>query len=105
MFLGKLFIVAGNGLLMYLALTQWQQAKDEVSSPYFPIAVACIVGYIVGAVFMSIFSFSSDTILQCFFLDEELGERNKRPRGNRPPEMEGFVEKATGGGGCCGCCC
>lgn len=63
MFLGKLFIVVGNGCLCYLALTKWPAPRDAVSSPYFPCFVCGIIGYIVGSIFMSIFSFSSDAIL------------------------------------------
>jgi len=53
---------------------------------------------------MSVFSFASDTVLQCFFLDEELGDDGKgRPPGNRPPLMNDFIERAKGGKRCC-CC-
>jgi len=40
--------------------------------------------------FMSVFSFASDTILQSFLVDEELG----RPDGMRPAIMNQFVEGA-----------
>ena len=63
MFLGKAFIVVGNAALCYLALTQWPKARDSVTAPYFPMLVCGIIGYIVGSIFMSIFSFSSDAIL------------------------------------------
>ena len=54
---------------------------------------------------MSVFSFASDSILQCFLLDEELGAQGKgRPPGNRPPIMNDFIAKADGKGGCCKCC-
>lgn len=85
-------------------LTQWPQAKAAVSSPYFPCIISGIGAYLIGAIFMSIFSFASDTILQCFLLDEELGAQGKgRPNSNRPPIMNDFIAKANGKG-CCKCC-
>lgn len=104
MFLGRLFIICVTVLVCYLQMTEWPQVKEQVSSPYFPCIVAAIIGFLVGAIFMSVFSFSCDTILQCFLLDEELGEQGKaRPESNRPPLMNEFIAKASGGKG--GCCC
>lgn len=63
MFLGKLFILTATAIICYLMLTKWEKPKSEVGSPYFPCIVAGIIGYFVGAIFMSIFSFAADTIL------------------------------------------
>ena len=105
MFLGRLFIICVNALLCYVMLTRWEKYASQVSSPYFPCVVAGFIGYLIGAIYMSIFSFASDTILQCFLLDEELGACAKgRPASNRPPLMEDFISKADGKGKCCGCC-
>jgi hypothetical protein len=48
------------------------------------VAVAALEGFIIGVMFMNIFSFASDTILQSFMVDEELN----RPEGNRPKIMD-----------------
>lgn len=102
MFLGRLLIICVTVLICYLQMTQWPAVKNKVSSPYFPCIIAGIIGYLIGAVFMSVFSFACDTILQCFLLDEELGEQGKgRPESNRPPLMNDFISKASNGGGCC----
>lgn len=84
-------------------MTKWPKVAESTSSPYFPCIVAGIIGYLIGAIFMSVFSFASDTLIQCFLLDEELGDLGKgRPEGNRPPEMNDFIEKASNKkGGCC----
>lgn len=37
---------------------------------------------------MSVYSFASDTILQCFMVDEEL----KRPDGLRPAELNAVMD-------------
>lgn len=73
MFLGRLFIICCNALACYVMLTQWPLYANKVSTPYFPCVVSGFIGYLVGAVYMSIFSFAADTIFQCFLLDEELG--------------------------------
>ena len=63
MFLGKLFIVCVTVLICYLLLNYWPAAKAAVSTPYGPCFVAGVIGYLVGSIFMSVFSFASDTIL------------------------------------------
>jgi hypothetical protein len=54
-------------------MTKWPKVVESTSSPYFPCIISGLIGYLIGAIFMSIFSFAADTILQCFLLDEELG--------------------------------
>ena len=63
MFLGKLFIICATVLITYLMLTKWQKAELAVSTPYAPCFVAGVIGYVVGSVFMTVFSFASDTIM------------------------------------------
>ena len=96
MLIGRLFIICVTVAVCYLQMTQWPQVVAQVSSPYFPCIIAAIIGFLIGAIFMSVFSFASDTILQCFLLDEELGAQGKgRPPANRPPLMNDFIDKAT----------
>ena len=104
LFLGRIFIICVTVAVCYVQMTEWPEVKAKVASPYFPCIIAAFIGFLIGAIFMSVFSFAGDTILQCFLLDEELGAQGKgRPPGNRPPMMNDFIEKATGGkGGCCG---
>lgn len=106
MFLGRIFIICVTVVCCYIMLTQWPEPKSKISAPYFPCIVAGFIGYLVGAVFISVFSFACDTILQCFFLDEELVKQKGRPPGNRPKLMNDFVDVAENGKGkgCC-CCC
>lgn len=63
---------------------------------------AGILAYGIAAIFMSVFSFASDTILQCLLVDEEMGLDGK-PALNRPPILNDFIDKAKGGKK--GCCC
>ena len=103
MFLGKLFIICATVCLCFLMLTQWEQPKKAISTPYAPCFVAGVIGYCIASVFMSVFSFASDTILQCFLLDEELAASGDRLPGNRPPIMNTFIKdpKLKKRGCCC----
>jgi hypothetical protein len=73
MLLGRLFIICLTVVIAYLQMTRWPKVVENTSSPYFPCIISGLIGYLIGAIFMSIFSFAADTILQCFLLDEELG--------------------------------
>ena len=103
MFVGKLFIVCITCLASYAILENWSYVGDKISTPYGPVFVVLIIAYVVGAVYMSVYSFASDAILQCFLYDEELAALANRPAGNRPPIMNSFIDdpkrKKTG------CCC
>lgn len=63
MFLGKLFIICATVLITYLMLTKWPEASNAIATPYAPCFVSGVIGYVIGAVFMSVFSFASDTIM------------------------------------------
>mmetsp|Transcript_23391 Transcript_23391/g.23015 ORF Transcript_23391/g.23015 Transcript_23391/m.23015 type:complete len:177 (-) Transcript_23391:37-567(-) len=103
MFVGKLFIVCSTALVSYAILETWDYVGDQISTPYGPVFVVVVIAYVVGAVYMSVYSFASDAILQCFLYDEELAALANRPAGNRPPIMNSFIDdprrKKTG------CCC
>ena len=46
--------------------------KDGTMNQFVVIIVVCIISGTISYTFLSIFSFSSDAILQSFLLDEEL---------------------------------
>jgi len=105
MFVGKLTIMSCSGLICYLLVTQWEEPAKAISSPIIPVVIACIIGHIIGAIFLSVYSFASDTMFQCFLLDEEMADSGKgRPPANRPARMNAFVQEAEKNKGK-GCCC
>ena len=86
--LGVCFIAAVNGLVVY-AMLHYIPAYEGLTQDWIaPAVVGCLQGVLIGAMFMSVFSFASDTILQAFLVDEELG----RPDGMRPAIMNQFIE-------------
>ena len=86
--LGVVFISAANGLVVYAALHYYEPYQGLANNWLAPCMVGILQGFIIGTMFMSVFSFSSDTILQSFLVDEEL----KRPDGMRPAIMNQFIE-------------
>ena len=70
MFLGGLMIMSANASLGYAFLTLTQYVAVE--SPIPIVVVIAIISLMIAYTFLSIFSFSSDAILQSFLLDEEL---------------------------------
>ena len=89
--LGVAFICAANGCFMYALIHYYTPYKGLASNWIVPCVIALFQGLIIGSMFMSVFSFASDTILQSFLVDEEL----KRPDGCRPAIMNQFIEGAT----------
>merc|ERR1711957_688369 len=59
----------------------------EVSQPLVPAIIVSIVAYVIGSIFLSVFSFSANTILHCFIADEDCGVK-----GNTPKSLEPFLE-------------
>lgn len=91
--LGVAFIGAMNGLIVYSLLHYVPAFKGDANSWLAPSVVGIVQGFIIGSMFMSVFSFASDTILQSFMVDEEL----KRPDGNRPAVMNDLIEGMDAG--------
>ena len=81
--LGVAFIAAANGMFVYALLHYVPKYEGLVQSWIGPSVVCLVEGMIIGTMFMSVFSFASDTILQAFLVDQELG----RPEGMRPVIM------------------
>jgi Plasma-membrane choline transporter len=87
----------------YLFITSESEMLG-LTSPIGTTVVIALLSMVISWLFMSIFTFSTDAILQSFLLDEEL-----RFAGNsRPIEMAEFAEamkKRSSGCLCFRCCC
>jgi len=90
---------AGSG---YLFLANYPDMVS-VDDPIPPTVALGVISGLTGAMFLSIFSYSSDAILQAFLLDEELRFLGD----NRPAYMMEFAEamKKRGQGACESSCC
>ena len=93
-FLGKMTISVGNCLIAYLMLTKAESISSLIGNPFPPLIVVFALSYVMGSVFMSVYSISSLTLLQCLYADvdicDQLG-REKFSSKYRPREMESVV--------------
>ena len=86
--IGVAFITAANFLIVYVLIHYVEAYKGRATNWITPCVVGGLEGLMIGSMFMSVFSFASDTILQSFLVDEELN----RPDGSRPAIMNQFIE-------------
>lgn len=92
MVLGKMSIAALTTLMGFLIMENWDEIEETLDSPALPLAIIFMIAYFVGAVFISVFSTSANTILQCFLVDLDLSEQEGRSGAkHRPPALESFV--------------
>lgn len=94
MYLGKFFIAIGNCLAAELILLYYPDMKDKINSPIGPLALIFTASYIIASVFMSIFSITSISILQCFLTDVELSrdEQGGMDGKHRPAALQELVK-------------
>jgi len=89
-FLGLLFVGTGTGMIGYVIITNITLWSAKLTSPILPTIIFCIIGILIGSFFMQVFSTSSDAMLHCFILDEELSE-NGQATHDPPEELSCFV--------------
>lgn len=102
MFLGKVVIVTSTVILSYVIITNVSSIEKNISSPIFPLIVIGIISYLIATVFLSIFGFAMDCILQAFLVDESIaGDDSYGP--HRPKTLDAFAKKKMIKSKCC-CC-
>lgn len=70
MFLGKLLIACLTAFIFYLIITYISSIQSKYSEPILQVALVAVIAYLVGVLFMSVYSVAMDTLLQCFIVDE-----------------------------------
>lgn len=70
MFLGKLLIATLTALIFYLVVTYISSVREKYTEPMIQVALVAVIAYLVGVLFMSVYSIAMDTLLQCFIVDE-----------------------------------
>jgi hypothetical protein len=92
MFVGKGTILVLSGWIGYLIIVNSSVLKDKVAAPIFPVVVIIIIAYLISSVFLSIFSFSAETILHCFLVDSEISAKNGVANMHTPQSLLPFLE-------------
>lgn len=90
--LGKMTIASLTTFLGFVIIENWDEIHDSIDSPGFPCVIIFMISYVIGAIFVSTFSTSSNTILYCFLVDMDVGETQGRKGAlHRPPSLEKFI--------------
>lgn len=92
MTLGKMAIASITAFLGFVMMEHWTEINEKLDSPFAPTLIIFFISYVVGAVFISVYSISADTILQCFLVDTDISEKQGRNEAHHRPEaLEGFI--------------
>jgi len=71
-FLAKACISSFTTITAYWLMGYMIDSEDNVESPLAPLIIIGLFGYLSGAIFVSVFETSSNTILQCFLVDFDI---------------------------------
>lgn len=96
-FIGKIAIVAGTVVVGYIIIKNDNNIKDKISSPIFPCIIFGLIAYIIAVIFLNIYSFAMDCILQSFLIDETLAGQDNYGA-HRPKTMDAFAKRKPGKG-------
>lgn len=70
MFLGKLMIAALTAFLFYLFITYVNSVSRQYAEPILAVALVFVIAFLIGMLFMAVYSVAMDSLLQCFIVDE-----------------------------------
>jgi len=91
--LGKMAIAASTTCIGFVMIYYWKSVREQTPQFIAPLLVIFMVGFIVGSVFISVYSTSSNTILQCFLVDLDISEQRKQDGAqHRPDSLKEFIE-------------
>jgi len=89
--IGWIMMMLGKGTIMassaYATILLVSYKFEMVQQPFIPALIVALIAYVIGSLFLSIFSFSCTAILHCFLLDEDTGGS-----GNSPHSLQSFLE-------------
>lgn len=91
LFVGKMFVTAVTvAATFYLMVEEYD---NELNSVIAPLILVAILAWHTSEVFCEVFGMATDTIIQCFILDEEW---NGMENSFALPELRKFIEKHGG---------
>uniref|UniRef100_A0A7S3CL18 Choline transporter-like protein n=1 Tax=Strombidium rassoulzadegani TaxID=1082188 RepID=A0A7S3CL18_9SPIT len=86
--IGWIMMILGKGTIMgtsaYLTIVIVKQTEPQVTQPFIPAIIIAVFAYLVGSLFLSVFSFSCTAILHSFILDEDTGGSVSSPESLKP---------------------
>mmetsp|Transcript_13559 Transcript_13559/g.2146 ORF Transcript_13559/g.2146 Transcript_13559/m.2146 type:complete len:165 (-) Transcript_13559:31-525(-) len=91
-FLGKWTITLIATFSGYVLITR-SDIYDEIHSPVFPTILAGFLSYFMSALVMSVFSTTCDSVMHCFFIDEEITGKDGNPPRFAPEVVLEFMNR------------
>lgn len=88
MFLGKICITVTTGWVGFLMIEPLVPAE---TNPWGPVALILVAAYIIASIFIGIFDAASNTILQCYLMDKDMGTKDNEP--HVPKNLRGFLSE------------
>jgi solute carrier family 44 (choline transporter-like protein), member 2/4/5 len=89
--IGWIMMMLGKGTIMatsaYLTILIVERGFPMVLQPFVPAILVACIAYVVGSLFLSIFSFACTAILHCFLADEDTGGS-----ANTPDSLRAFLD-------------
>jgi solute carrier family 44 protein 1 (choline transporter-like protein)/choline transporter-like protein 2/4/5 len=85
--IGDLFITFLSAFIGYLIISHGT-LSSEISSPFYPTICFALLSFVIASNFMNIYGISSDTIIHCFCMDEEMHDDEAR---HAPKLLREFV--------------
>lgn len=89
MFMCKFCIAIMTTVLAYFMLI-W--TSPEITYPMVPQAVVFVMAYLVATLFISIFDVGSNTILQCYLIDQDIAKHQNIDAKHIPPTLAKFFD-------------
>lgn len=74
MWVGRAFTTFFTAAIGYIMVAFIPAVEEHLSSPIMPTMLIGMMAFVISGIFLSLFSFSIDTILLCFLVDEGWAE-------------------------------
>ena len=90
MFIAKICISVLTTVIGYLLLKPMIPAGESFSEPVIPTLIIFLIAYLISSIFIGVFDAGSNTILQCYLMDKEMGGTDDEP--HVPKNLKKFLD-------------
>ena len=70
-FIGKIFVAASCGVIGWALIKYNAELNEKISSMIVPIIFFSLIGYMVAAIFFSVYGVAADSVIICYFYSKE----------------------------------
>ena len=89
-FIGKVFVSASTAVIGWALIKYNSELNENITSLVVPVVFFALLGYMVAAVFFSVYGVAADAVIICYFYSKE--EASNMPT-VAPPSMQAFYDK------------